>query len=107
MICKVGGCSSPIMRELEEQSLCLEHYLTTIQERAQNFARDLWELEADQSLHHTAMQFIMMAAAKLATIGIQSPPSDQLGRGRLLNAMLLLADLRERLDKAGGRPPAA
>ena len=45
------------------------------------------------------MQFVVLTAAKIAVIGTQNPPQDQLLRGKLLNAMLLLADLRERVEK--------
>lgn len=101
--CKVGGCANPVQEELFDSALCLEHFLSDVQERSSSFARQLEEQSADQNLHTAAMKFIMVAAAKIATIGMQNPPEDQLARGRLLNAMLLLAELRERLDKAASR----
>ncbi len=104
--CKVGGCTNPVQEELLDHELCLGHFLSDLQERATSFARQLEQGAADQRLQQTAMQFILLAAAKIATIGTQNPPEDQLLRGKLLNAMLLLAELRERLDKAGGAKAA-
>jgi len=99
MTCKVRGCDAPVLGELEESSLCLDHFLEDIAERARGFDRRLEELVADESLRQAAMRFSMLTAAKIATIGIHHPPEEQLARGQLLNAMLLLADLRDRLDR--------
>jgi len=104
--CKVGGCTNPVQEELLDHELCLDHFLSDIQERSTSFARQLEQGAAGKRLQQTAMQFILLAAAKIATIGTQNPPEDQLLRGKLLNAMLLLAELRERLDKAGGAKAA-
>ena len=101
--CKVGGCTNPVQEELLDHELCLDHFLSDIQERSTSFARQLEQGAAGKRLQQTAMQFILLAAAKIATIGTQNPPEDQLLRGRLLNAMLLLAELRERLDKPGAK----
>jgi len=99
--CKVGGCDLPIPTELLDHSLCLEHFLSDVVERARTLARQLGEAPEDGSLRDTALRFIVLSAARLATIGTGNPPTDQLARGRLLNAMLMLADLREKLDKTG------
>lgn len=106
MNCKVGGCPNPVQKELHDHGLCLEHFLDQVQERTRSFARQL-DLEPPvELLRQTALQFIVLTAAKIATIGTQSPPEEQLLRGRMLNAMLLLADLRERLDRTPGKKAA-
>lgn len=97
--CRVGGCSNPVPEYLREQNLCLDHFLTDVQDRIRSYARQLDDQGPNQELHKAAMQYILLTAAKLATIGMQNPPADQLGRGQILNAMLLLADLRERFEK--------
>lgn len=97
--CKVGGCPNSVQPELLDHGLCLNHFLTDIQERSTSFARQLEEPGAGKRLQQAAMQFIVLSAAKIATIGTQNPPADQLLRGKLLNAMLLLAELRERFEK--------
>jgi hypothetical protein len=100
MTCKVGGCSNPILEELEDTALCLSHFLDDIQERARNFNRRLAEPAAPETaLLRTALQFTVLAAAKIAAVGVNNPPQDELTRGRLLNGMLLLADLRERVER--------
>lgn len=99
MNCKVGGCPTPVPRELHDHSLCVEHFLDQVQERIHGFAQQLDFQGPSDSLQQTAMQFIVLTAAKIATLGTQNPPTEQLLRGRLLNAMLLLAELRERFDK--------
>ena len=104
MDCKVGSCSQPVLDELRDLELCLEHYLTDLQERIRHFAHQLAEAPSDEPLRQTALQFIVLSAAKIANIGIQNPPDEQLRRGQLLHAMLLLADLRETLDKAAKKP---
>lgn len=98
--CKVGGCSNLVPPELFDHLLCLDHFLSEIQERSNSFARQLEEQGLQETLRRAAMQFVVLEAAKIATIGLQNPPNDQLARGRLLNAMLVLAELRERFDKA-------
>lgn len=100
MSCKVRGCPNPVLTQLESQTLCLEHFLDDIQEHSRNFARRLDTYDADEPLRQAALQFIVLTAAKIATIGMTNPPEEQLTRGRLLNAMLQLADLRDRLDRA-------
>ena len=97
--CKVRGCQAPPAGELEDQSLCLEHFLDEVQSRSRGFSRRLESQDTDEPLRQAALQFILVTAAKIATIGINSPPEEQLARGRLLNAMLELADLRDRLDR--------
>ena len=104
--CKVGGCTHPVQSELRDHTLCLEHFLDDVQERARSFARQLSEQGPQKPLQRAALQFIVLSAAKIATIGTENPPHDQLARGRLLNAILLLADLRERFDKAADKKPA-
>jgi len=104
--CKVGGCPNAVQEELLDHELCLDHFLSDIQERSTSFARQLEQRGLEKRLQQTALQFILLAAAKIATIGTQNPPDDQLLRGKLLNAMLMLAELRERLDKAGGTKAA-
>lgn len=104
--CKVGGCPNPVQEELLDHGICLDHFLSDVQERSTSFARQLEQRGLEKRLQQTAMQFILLAAAKIATIGTQNPPEDQLLRGKLLNAMLLLAELRERFDKPKGEKPA-
>ncbi|MEE8202030.1 MAG: hypothetical protein V3R29_12800 [Candidatus Acidoferrales bacterium] len=105
--CKVGGCSSPVSPELRDYSLCLDHFLDNVQERCSGLARQL-ELEGFRNpLRQAATQFIVASAARLARIGTDNPPKNQLARGRLLNAMLLLAELRERFDQAAAKKAGA
>ncbi|NIV37098.1 MAG: hypothetical protein GWN58_49005 [Anaerolineae bacterium] len=95
----MGGCAGAVPPQLMDQSLCLEHFLGDVQERCHNFSRHLESVALEEELRQTATKFIMLSAAKIATIGMENPPNDQLDRGRLLNAMLLLAELRDRFDK--------
>ncbi len=105
MNCKVGGCSNPVVLELREAGLCLDHFLDDIQDRARTYSRQLDHSGLSEPLQQAATQFIVLTAAKIVTIGIQDPPTEQLARGRLLHVMLLLAELREHLDKTpGGKP---
>jgi len=97
--CKVGGCSNPTLAELQDVDLCLDHFLEDVEERSRNFDRRLADESTEKPFRQAALQFAMLTAAKIATIGIHHPPAEQLTRGRLLHAMLLLADLRERLDR--------
>lgn len=101
--CKVRGCPNPVLEQLEDQNLCLEHFLDDVQDRSRNFARRLDSHDADEPLRQAALQFILLTAAKIATIGMNNPPEEQLTRGRLLNAMLQLADLRDRLDRTAAK----
>lgn len=103
MKCKVSGCSNPVEPGLEAQALCLEHFVLDIHDRCHRFARQLAEEEVGESLQKEISQFIIFAAAKIASIGSENPPPVQLMRGKLLNAMLMLADLRERLDRAAAK----
>ena len=97
--CKVGGCTTFPPPVLYEQRLCLEHYLADIHDRTHAFARQLASQETTTELESAIVQFVVLTAAKIAVIGTQNPPQEQLLRGKLLNAMLLLADLRERAER--------
>lgn len=103
MKCKVQGCSNSVHEELHDLALCLEHFLDDIQDRIRGLSYQVSSSLSASSFREITMQFIVLTAAKIATIGSQNPPAEQLTRGRLLNAMLLLADLRDRLDKATGQ----
>lgn len=103
--CKVGGCPNLVQDELLDHGLCLDHFLSDVQERSSSFARQLSDLGPQKRLQQSALKFVVLAAAKIATIGTQNPPEDQLLRGKLLNAMLLLAELRDRVDKTGTSKP--
>lgn len=96
--CKVGGCTNPLPDELKGSALCLEHFLDDLEERARNFNRGLVD-EPEELLREAALRFAMLTAAKIAILGVNSPPDDELTRGRLLNAMLLLVDLRDRAER--------
>jgi len=96
----VSGCGEPVAPYLAQQALCLEHFVADVQDRCNRLAHRLAEEDLGQALQREISQFIIFAAAKIATIGTYNPPASQLMRGKLLNAMLLLADLRERLDRA-------
>jgi hypothetical protein len=98
MTCKVRGCTNTVLGELQESGLCLDHFLKEVQERAHNFDRQLVDPSPEEAPRAAAMQFALLTAAKIASIGIHHPPEEQLARGRLLNAMLLLVDLRDRLE---------
>lgn len=89
-----------VQPELVDHVLCLDHFLSDIQERSSSFARQLSADGPAGPLRRAVIQFIMVAAAKIALIGTENPPKEQLLRGRLLNAMLMLAELREHFDKA-------
>lgn len=106
MKCRVRGCNDPIDPYLLQQALCLEHFIADLQDRCNRLAHRLAEEDLSQALQREILQFIIFAAAKIVTIGTYNPPASQLTRGKLLNAMLLLADLRERLDRAAAQVPA-
>ncbi|MGH9863302.1 MAG: hypothetical protein ACRD35_07755 [Candidatus Acidiferrales bacterium] len=101
MTCKAHGCTNTVLRALEDVTLCLQHFLQDVNERSRTFAQQLDDHTAEEPAREAALQFIVLTAAKIATIGTYSPPEEQLERGRLLNAMLQLADLRDRLDRSG------
>lgn len=96
--CKVGGCSNPLPGELRGSALCLQHFLDDIEERSRNFNRGLAD-GPEEPLRDAALRFAMLTAAKIATLGVNSPPEDDLLRERLLHAMLLLVDLRDRAER--------
>jgi hypothetical protein len=98
--CRAAGCDNPAPAHLQDMGLCLDHFLAEVEGRIQSFSRRLSDSPGDGSLKTTALQFILLTAARIATIGVQSPPDDQMVRGRMLHVMLMLADLRERLDAA-------
>ncbi|HXE75193.1 MAG TPA: hypothetical protein VNN18_06115 [Candidatus Xenobia bacterium] len=97
--CRAGGCSNPIPEHLADQALCLDHYLVEAEVRITACKRQLAEGSLDDAARDAALQFVLLTAARIATVGVQSPPDDQILRGRMLHTMLMLADLRERLDK--------
>jgi hypothetical protein len=96
--CRAAGCDHGVPAHLGDMGVCLDHFLGEVEGRIQVFAQQLGEKPGDGSLKTTALQFILLTAARIATIGVQSPPEDQMVRGRMLHVMLMLADLRERLD---------
>lgn len=104
--CRVSGCREPVDPYLAQQKLCLEHFVTDVQDRCNRLAHRLAGEDLSQALQREISQFIIFAAAKIATIGTYNPPASQLTRGKLLHVMLLLADLRERLDRAAIQVPA-
>jgi hypothetical protein len=98
--CRTPGCSNPVPANLQDAGKCLEHFLAEVEGRIQGYSRQLADAPADAALKTTTLQFILLTAARIATIGVQSPPGDQMVRGRMLHVMLMLADLRERLDSS-------
>ncbi len=97
--CRVGGCANPVPAHLEDQAFCLDHYLVEAEVRITACKRQLAEGSVDDTARSAALQFVLLTAARIATVGVHSPPKDQVVRGRMLHVMLMLADLRERLDK--------
>ena len=87
------------MRELQEVGLCLEHYVQNVQLDANAFAQriDSRQLSADHK--QNLGNFVCLSAAKLATIGVANPRLSDFDRARLLNAMFMLIELRERAEK--------
>lgn len=98
--CRTSGCGKPLPSQLLDQGVCLEHYLAEVETRINGYNRQLSETPGDPALGSAVLQFILLTAARIATVGVQAPPSDQMVRGRMLHVMLMLADLRERLDAA-------
>jgi len=101
--CRAGGCANAVPAHLKDTGMCLDHFLADVEVRSTGFSRMLDDQPGDPSLRATALQFILLSAARIATIGVQSPPDDQMVRGRMLHVMLMLADLRERLDATAGK----
>lgn len=104
--CRAGGCANVVPAHLKDTGMCLDHFLADVEVRITGFGRMLGDRPSDVSLKTSALQFILLTAARIATIGVQSPPEDQMVRGRMLHVMLMLADLRERLDAAKKSEPA-
>ncbi len=98
--CRSGGCANTVPAHLADSGLCLDHFLADIESRINGFSRQLGDAGDDLSTKTSALQFILLTAARIATIGVQSPPDDQMVRGRMLHVMLMLAELRERIDAA-------
>ncbi|HEX9764054.1 MAG TPA: hypothetical protein VGA39_02115 [Candidatus Acidoferrales bacterium] len=96
--CRAGGCANAVPAHLKDAGMCLDHFLADVEARITGFGRLLDDKPGDLSHKTTALQFILLSAARIATIGVHSPPDDQMVRGRMLHVMLMLADLRERLD---------
>lgn len=101
--CNVTGCTNPLESLLQPHRLCLEHFLGDVQDRCHRLARRLQEESLSEALQRETSQFVIFAAAKIASLGVTHPPASQLLRGKMLNAMLLLADLREQLDRIGAQ----
>ena len=97
--CRALGCANPVPAHLKDTGMCLDHFLADVEGRIQGFGHQLGDTPGDGSLKTSTLQFILLTAARIATIGVHSPPDDQMVRGRMLHVMLMLADLRERLDK--------
>ena len=101
--CRTGGCANVVPAHLKDTGMCLDHFLADVEIRITGFGRMLGDQPGDVSLKTSALQFILLTAARIATIGVQSPPEDQMVRGRMLHVMLMLAELRERLDATAGK----
>ena len=101
--CRAGGCANAVPAHLKDAGMCLDHFLADIEARINGFSQQLGDAGGDLSIKTSALQFILLTAARIATIGVQSPPEDQMVRGRMLHVMLMLAELRERLDATAGK----
>jgi len=103
--CQVAGCSQPVPPPLADPARCIEHYLDQAEERIRDYGMKLAAQNPPDELHQPALRFVLVTAAKLATLGTQYPPDEQPLRGRLLHALLMLSDLREQLEEGPDAPP--
>lgn len=99
MDCHFPGCQSRVLGELQEAGLCLEHYIQNVQLDANSFAERFDSHQTAMDLKKNLEAFVCVSAAKLATIGVANPQLSDFDRARLLNAMFMLIDLRERTEK--------
>lgn len=100
MDCHFPGCQSGVLSELQEVGLCLEHFIQNVQLDANGFAERLDPRHSSSDLKKKLETFVCVSAAKLATIGVANPRLSDFDRARLLNAMFMLIDLRERSEQA-------
>lgn len=99
MDCQFPGCPNRVLRELQEIGLCLEHYIQNIQLDANTLALGLEDPSSPTGLRPRIDSFVCTSAAKLTTVGVNNPRLSDFDRARLLNAMFMLIELRERSEK--------
>lgn len=99
MDCHFPGCHARVLRELQEFGLCLEHYIQNLQYDANNYAQRIDSPGVTPEQKKELENFVCFGAAKLTTIGVNNPRLSDFDRARLLNAMFMLMELRERTEK--------
>lgn len=97
--CSVAGCKSAVPPEIDAERKCVLHFLLRVEETCNEMRHEIIPgapAERRQQMFAYIAQHGEMLA-KVSTSGIRMP--DDL-KGRILNAFLILINLRESIDRA-------
>ena len=97
------GCHGPVPPELEAESLCVLHFILTLEHACAEMRRETAAGRASTARQVEIASYVAAAAVTLAQVATGSLRlSDELKK-RVLTTFLTLMNLRENLDRAASR----
>jgi len=97
------GCQAPVPPELQEERLCVLHFILSTEHDCARLRRETAMEKASAIRESEIANYLKTSAMKLSELAIGNAPlSDELKK-RILTTFLTLMNLRESLDRSARR----
>lgn len=97
--CCMPGCGGPVPAELETDTLCVSHFLSTAENACAAIRREAVPGGPDVPRRVEIENYVAASAIKLARIGTGAARLNDETKKRVLTTFLTLMILRENLDR--------
>lgn len=102
--CRVAGCDKPSAASLEARALCREHFVTACYDRLDEYRDRLTNRPYPVESTEVMWRFVTEASRQLIALTQQAENLDNLERARMLDLLLCVADLSQRLRRSPRKP---
>ncbi len=98
--CSAAGCQQPATAHLETCALCREHFVTSCYDRLDEYRDRVSDRPYPAESTGALWQFVTEASQQLITMTQEASHLDNLERARLLDLLLCVAELSQRLRRS-------
>jgi hypothetical protein len=97
------GCHTPVPHELEDERLCVLHYILSVERACSGMRRETVVGGSNPARQSEIGSYVRNTAEKLSHVAVVSPPLSDEMKKRVLTTFLTLMNLRESLDRSARR----
>lgn len=97
------GCQAPVPQELQEQHLCVLHFIQRAEQICTDMRKETALQKADPSRRGEIAHYLKATSMKLSEVAVGHPALSDTLKRRVLSTFLMLMNLRDSLDRSAIR----